>query len=152
VTPLKKKITSPPEKCSLRHISHQRKLQGAILLWCRGSLLIWWENCNRLRDFSITEDCRTRSRPYCDIRSLNRTSRNVFNFTNGPTYVMSTKLWNLTKFCELTKGRSMGQEVNHRRLTAETWVRASVIPCGICGGQSDNRTGASASSSVFPCQ
>jgi hypothetical protein len=46
----------------------------------------------------------------------------------------------------------MAEVVSRRPLTAETWVRARVNPCGICGGQSGTGAGFSPSSSVFPCQ
>jgi hypothetical protein len=41
----------------------------------------------------------------------------------------------------------MAQAVNRWSLTAEAWVRARFIPCGICGGQSGTGTGVSPSSS-----
>jgi hypothetical protein len=46
----------------------------------------------------------------------------------------------------------MAQIVSRRPLTAETWVRARINPCGICDGQNVTGTGFSPSSSVFPCQ
>ena len=42
--------------------------------------------------------------------------------------------------------------VSHWLLTVETWVHSRVKPCEICGGQSDNRTGFSLSTLVFPHQ
>jgi hypothetical protein len=45
----------------------------------------------------------------------------------------------------------MAQVVNRWPHTAEARVRARIIPCGICGGQSGTWTGFSTSSSVFPC-
>jgi hypothetical protein len=47
-------------------------------------------------------------------------------------------------------GRAIAQEVSHRPLTAEVWVRAGVSPRGICGGPSGTGTGFSPSSSVSP--
>jgi hypothetical protein len=49
-------------------------------------------------------------------------------------------------------GRAMAQAVSRRPLTTEARVRARVIPCWICGGQSVTGTGLSPSSSVFHCQ
>jgi hypothetical protein len=46
----------------------------------------------------------------------------------------------------------MAQVVSNRPLTAESWVRALVNACGICGGESGIETGFSPSSSVLPCQ
>jgi hypothetical protein len=37
--------------------------------------------------------------------------------------------------------RAMAQAVSRRPLTAETWVRSRVSPCGFCGGQSGTGTG-----------
>jgi hypothetical protein len=50
------------------------------------------------------------------------------------------------------QGRAMAQAVSRRPLTAESWFRARVNPCGICGGQRGTGTGFSPSSSGFPCQ
>jgi hypothetical protein len=47
-------------------------------------------------------------------------------------------------------GRAMAQVVSRRPLTAKTWVRARVNPCGIYGGQSGTGTGFSPTSSVSP--
>jgi hypothetical protein len=52
----------------------------------------------------------------------------------------------------VTVGRAMAQAVSHRPRTAEARLRSRVSPCGICGGQSDTRTGFFLSTSVFPCQ
>jgi hypothetical protein len=46
----------------------------------------------------------------------------------------------------------MVEAVSRRPLTLEARVRSRVIPCGICGGQSDTGTGFSPSTSVSPCQ
>jgi hypothetical protein len=46
----------------------------------------------------------------------------------------------------------MAEVVSRRPLTAETWVRARVNPCRICGGQSGTGTGFSPSCSVYPCR
>jgi hypothetical protein len=46
----------------------------------------------------------------------------------------------------------MAQAVSRRPLILEARVRARVSPRGICGGQSDTKTGISPSSSVFPCK
>jgi hypothetical protein len=35
----------------------------------------------------------------------------------------------------------MAQAVSRPHVTAEAWVRALVIPCGTCGGQSGTGTG-----------
>jgi hypothetical protein len=50
------------------------------------------------------------------------------------------------------RDRAMAQVLTHRPLTAETWVRALVSPRGICGGQSDVKTGFSLNSTVPPSQ
>jgi hypothetical protein len=46
----------------------------------------------------------------------------------------------------------MAQVVSRRPLTAEARVRSRLSPCGICGGQSGNRTGFSPNTLVFPSQ
>jgi hypothetical protein len=43
----------------------------------------------------------------------------------------------------------MAQAVSRWHLTAETWVRVQVTPCGICGGQTSTRQGFLPSSLVF---
>jgi hypothetical protein len=43
----------------------------------------------------------------------------------------------------------MAKAVSRRPLTAKALVRARVIPCVICGGQSGTATGLPLSSSVF---
>jgi hypothetical protein len=49
-------------------------------------------------------------------------------------------------------GRAMAQMVSQRPPTAEALVRAWVIRCEICCGQSGTKTGFSPSSLVFSCQ
>jgi hypothetical protein len=46
----------------------------------------------------------------------------------------------------------MTQAVSRRPLSADTQVRARVIPCGTCGGQSSIGTGFPSRSSVFSCR
>jgi hypothetical protein len=53
-------------------------------------------------------------------------------------------------FYQIIEGRAMSQAVSRRLLTAETWVRARVSPCGMSGGHSDTGKGLSPSHSVFP--
>jgi hypothetical protein len=48
-------------------------------------------------------------------------------------------------------GRTTGQGVSLRPLTAEARIRVRFSHCGICGGHSGTGTGSSASSSVLPC-
>jgi hypothetical protein len=45
----------------------------------------------------------------------------------------------------------MAQAVSRWPLIVESWVRARVDSCGICGGQSGTGAGFSLSSSVLPC-
>jgi len=46
----------------------------------------------------------------------------------------------------------MPQAASSGPLTAETWVRARIIPCGVCGGQSGTETDYFLSPLVFPYQ
>jgi hypothetical protein len=46
----------------------------------------------------------------------------------------------------------MAQAASRRPLAAEAGVQSHLIPCGICGGQSDSATGFSPNSSVSPRQ
>jgi hypothetical protein len=47
---------------------------------------------------------------------------------------------------------AMVHTVSRRPLTAKPRLASGVIPCGICGGQSDIETCVSPNSLVFPCQ
>jgi hypothetical protein len=51
-------------------------------------------------------------------------------------YGTPLKLTTKINFCTVLTGRAMAQAVNRRPLTAESWVRARVNSCGICGGES----------------
>jgi hypothetical protein len=46
----------------------------------------------------------------------------------------------------------MVQVDSRRPLTAETWVRARVNVCGVCGGERVTKTDFSSISSAFPCR
>jgi hypothetical protein len=46
----------------------------------------------------------------------------------------------------------MAQAVNRQHLTVDTWFRALVNPCGICGEKSGSETSFSPSSLAFPRQ
>jgi len=47
-------------------------------------------------------------------------------------------------------GCALAQAVSHRPLTTEAQVQSEATPCGVCGRQSNNKTGFSPSTLAFP--
>jgi hypothetical protein len=47
-------------------------------------------------------------------------------------------------------GYAMVQAVNHQLLTTKEQIQSQTNPCGICGAQTDNGTGFSLNTLIFP--
>jgi hypothetical protein len=50
------------------------------------------------------------------------------------------------------KGSALAEVVRLLPLAKEDWVQSQISPCGICGGESVNRSGVSKRTLVIPCR
>jgi hypothetical protein len=117
----------------------------------RSQTLYWQSYRPPGPDFSSSYLVWVMHQPGVACNSLSQPIRNCCYMCKNHDRLCVPVHFNMT-VCMRMSGRAMAQAVSRRPLTAESWVRARVYPCGICGGQSGTGAGFSPSFSVFPCQ